>query len=166
MSFIRICALTGIGLLCLTAILSADTLTLRDGRRVEGELIAVQNGFIDFEGFRGSLRERLRFNRADVVRIELESFERDNVRDSRDSRDSRDARDSGRPAGLREKEIAVDSRQAWNDAGIEVRAGQTIYFVAQGRVRWGPGREDGPEGEHGSPHNAARPIPSRPAASL
>jgi hypothetical protein len=67
---------------------------------------------------------------------------------------------------LREREVAVDSRRPWNDTGIEVRGGQTVYFSAAGRVHWGPGRDSGPEGEHDSPHNAARPIPSRPGAAL
>ena len=41
-----------------------------------------------------------------------------------------------------------------------------VYFSATGRIRWGPGRQDGPWGERGSPRNDARPIPSRPAAAL
>src|SRR5436190_941273 len=49
---------------------------------------------------------------------------------------------------------------------VAVRAGQTVYFTAAGRVRWGPNRQDGPDGEHGSPHNPTRPIPNRPAAGL
>lgn len=40
------------------------------------------------------------------------------------------------------------------------------YFSANGKVRWGPGRQDGPGGERNSPRNDARPIPSRPAAGL
>ena len=64
--------------------------------------------------------------------------------------------------GLREHEVSVDSWVAWKDTGIDVRSGQTVYFSASGRVRWGPNRQDGPAGEHGSPHNPGRPIPSRP----
>jgi hypothetical protein len=33
-------------------------------------------------------------------------------------------------------------------------------------VLWGPGRQDGPAGESGSPYNANRPLPNRPAAAL
>jgi hypothetical protein len=62
--------------------------------------------------------------------------------------------------------VSVNSAVAWNDTGIDVRSGQTIYFSASGRVRWGPNRQDGPEGEHDSPFNAHRPIPNRPAAAL
>ena len=32
--------------------LQADTLVLRDGRRVQGELVAVRDGVIEFEGQR------------------------------------------------------------------------------------------------------------------
>ena len=52
------------------------------------------------------------------------------------------------------------------DAGVTLRAGQVVYFSASGKVRWGPGRQDGPEGERNSPRNEGRPIPSRPAAGL
>jgi len=62
--------------------------------------------------------------------------------------------------------VSVDSRIAWKDTGVELRAGQVAYFAANGRVRWGPNREDGPAGEHSSPRNDQRPIPSRPAAAL
>src|SRR5438093_10400895 len=34
--------------LLLAATLSADTLILRDGRRIEGQLISVQNGMVEF----------------------------------------------------------------------------------------------------------------------
>ena len=60
----------------------------------------------------------------------------------------------------------VPARDRWFDTGIDVRANQGIRFQASGKVRWGPGRQDGPEGEKNSPHNANRPIPSRPAAAL
>ena len=146
-------------MLLFTSALRADTLVLRDGRRVEGELVAIRDGVIEFEGRRGFLggRERMRVDRDDVRTIELAEY------DSR-GRDERDSRE--RPSGMREREVSVDSWVAWRDTGIDVRAGQALYFEAMGRVRWGPNRQDGPGGEHGSPHNASRPIPNRPAAAL
>jgi hypothetical protein len=60
----------------------------------------------------------------------------------------------------------VSARNQWTDAGVNVRNGQTIYFEASGRIRWGSNRQDGPEGENNSPRNANRPIPGRPAAAL
>jgi hypothetical protein len=71
-----------------------------------------------------------------------------------------------RPRGLREREVTVTARQPWTDSGITVRNGQTVYFEASGRVRWGHDRQDGPEGENDSPRNPSRPMPSRPAAAL
>jgi hypothetical protein len=142
-------------------VLSADTLVMRDGRRVQGELIAVRDGVIEFEGQRGLFggRERIRVDRDDVARIELDdSRNRDTFSGGGDG--------SGRPAGLREREINVSSVMPWTDVGVTVRAGQAVYFNATGRVRWGPGRQDGPAGENGSPRNESRPIPSRPAAGL
>ncbi|OFW15325.1 MAG: hypothetical protein A3F69_00170 [Acidobacteria bacterium RIFCSPLOWO2_12_FULL_66_10] len=150
---------------------SADTLVLRDGRRVEGELIGFRDGMIEFDGQRRfGGRERLRIDREDVLRIELEDHRgaregADRERGDRD-RGRGDADDNQRPSGLRERDTSVDSWVAWKDSGVEVRAGQTLYFSATGRVRWGPGRQNGPSGERNSPRNDGRPMPSRPAAAL
>jgi len=147
----------------LSATVGADTLVLRDGRRVQGRLVGVRDNEIEFDGERGGFfggHERVRVDRSDVVRIEI-----DEDRDRRDGAD-RDDRREGRPSGLRERSVSVDSWVAWSDSGIDVRAGQTIFFSATGRVRWGPSRQDGPEGEHNSPRNDSRPIPGRPAAAL
>lgn len=153
-----------VGFICLvlTATVSADTLIMRDGRRVQGQLIGVRDGVIEFEGQRGYFggRERLRINREDVSRIELDE------NSYSDSSSSSGSASQGRPPGLREREVSVSASVAWTDTGIEVRAGRDIYLNATGRVRWGPKRQDGPAGEHGSPRNDARPIPSRPAAAL
>jgi hypothetical protein len=150
------------GLIGLQMMASADTLVLRDGRRVEGELLSLHDGIIEFEGARGAFgRERFQVRRADVVRIELDEPYQGAVRQNNGGFGG-----SQRPAGLREHDVNVESTRHWNDTGIEVRAGQKIYFVAAGQVHWGPGRQDGAGGEQGSPYNATRPIPGRPAASL
>lgn len=150
----------GIWCLGLSVAVSADTLVLRDGRRVQGELIAVRDGVVEFEGQRGLFggRERIRVARDEVARIELDEYERP----SSDFNGNR----PGRPTGLRERDSNVNASTAWNDTGVTLRAGQDVYFTATGRVRWGPGRQDGPAGERGGPRNDARPIPSRPAAAL
>jgi hypothetical protein len=67
---------------------------------------------------------------------------------------------------MRERQAIVSATLQWNDTGIDVRAGQTIYFEASGEVRWGRDRRDGPEGENNSPFNANRPMSNRPAAAL
>ena len=175
MKQIRACAAAFLGFWSLAVLVSADTIVMRDGRRVEGELVAVHDGVIEFDGQRGGFfggRERLRIDRNDVVRIELDDRrDRDRDRDAGSGRDrdadanrDRDPRD--RPAGLRERDVSVDAATSWRDTGIDLRPGQTVYFSASGRVRWGPGRQDGPEGEHNSPYNGGRPIPGRPAAAL
>ena len=112
----------------------------------------------------------MRIDREDVLRIELEDHRgaregADRERGDRD-RGRGDADDNQRPSGLRERDTSVDSWVAWKDSGVEVRAGQTLYFSATGRVRWGPGRQNGPSGERNSPRNDGRPMPSRPAAAL
>lgn len=144
--------------------LSADTLVLRDGRRVNGDLLSIRNGVIEFQ-------ERATFS-SRVVRIPRDEVRRIEFDEDGDERyvPERPVERPGfgreRPNGLREREVVVSGDVAWNDTGIEVRAGQTVYFVARGTVWWGPGRKDGPKGEGGSPRNPNRPIPNRPAASL
>jgi hypothetical protein len=138
------------------ACLSADTLFLRDGRRVSGELLAFHGGEIEFREA-GTHGRVLRVRRDEVRRIEF-----DEVVDDRYA----DREPGGRPRGLREREVIVSGDVAWIDTGVDVRSGQSVYFNSTGTVWWGPGRKDGPEGEKDSPHNQARPIPNRPAAAL
>src|SRR5437870_7154860 len=137
--------------------LSADTLLLRDGRRVDGVLLSVRDGTVEFQE-RGGRRRVLRLERDEVRSIELDSFSGDVPRDNDTG--------SSRPRGLREREVVVAANVAWVDTGIEVRSGQRVYFEAEGQVRWGSDRRDGPGGEERSPYNAGRPMPRRPAAAL
>jgi len=168
--------LLAMGVWCawLSVAASADTLVLRDGRRVEGELIAVRDGMIEFEAQRGfGGRERLRLDREDVMRVEFEDrraardlADRERMDRERGDRGRADSYEGRRPSGLRERDVSVDAWVAWKDSGVEVRAGQMVYFSASGQVRWGPGRQDGPAGERNSPRNEGRPMPSRQAAAL
>ena len=147
--------------LSLPVSLKADTLYLRNGQRVEGELIGFRNGQIEFEERRGFGGTRaLRFDRDEVDRIDFQ-----NSRYSNNNNNSSNLA-GGRPTGMREKQVIVSADVAWNDAGIEVRAGQTVYFESQGRVRWGRDRQDGPAGERNSPSNPNRPMGNRNAAAL
>ncbi len=66
----------------------------------------------------------------------------------------------------RQRRLDVSATQPWTDTGIRVREGDRIWMEARGRVRWVGDRNDDPEGEHGSPYNAMRPIPDRPGAAL
>jgi hypothetical protein len=140
----------------------ADVLVLRNGSRVQGELIAVRGGVIEFEEQRGfGGRRTIRVDREEVARIELDRSDGGGGGDS-----GYQGGGGGRPSGMRERSISVGSTLSWSDTGIDLRAGQTIYFEASGNVRWGRDRRDGPEGENDSPNNPNRPIPNRPAAGL
>ena len=149
-------ALPIIGLLLLVMTLDADTLVLRDGRRVQGQLYAVQNGYIDFQEGQGG--RMLRFNREEVTGIELGRIDR-NERAYPQTQ-------AGRPRGLRERQVMVVANVQWNYTGIDVQSGQNVYFEAGGEIRWGPNRRAGPNGEGNSPNNPSRPMPNRPGASL
>jgi hypothetical protein len=130
----------------------ADTLVLRSGRRVDGDLVSVRGSTVEFAESNGSTR---RYERSDVARIELNS-----------SRYDDDQQLGGRPSGLREKYTTVDAATQWNDTGVDVRSGMSVHFDASGRVRWGPDRQHGPGGEGGNRYNANRPIPGRPGGAL
>jgi hypothetical protein len=147
-------------LVALPVSLQADTLYLRDGTRIQGELIAIRNGQIEFEERRGFGGGRtLRIDRDEVDRIDFENRRFSNNNNNNNLSD-------GRPSGMRERQTIVSADTAWNDSGIDVRAGQTIYVEAQGRVRWGRDRQDGPGGERNSPSNPNRPMGNRNAAAL
>ena len=151
--------------LALPISLSADTLHLRNGQRIEGELIGVRNGQIEFEERRtfGGTRT-VRFDRDEVDRIDFDNGRYTSNSNSNNSNYNSNA--AGRPSGMRERQVVVTADTAWIDSGVDVRAGQTIFFEAQGRVRWGKDRQDGPAGERNSPSNPNRPMGNRNAAAL
>jgi len=144
----------------LAAALQADTLILRDGRRIDGQLLSVRSGVIEFDVAQQFGARTLRFDREDVLGIEFSRTERNAPPFSTTTRQT------GRPSGLRERQIMVAATTPWTDTNIDVRPGQDVYFQASGEIRWGRNRQDGPAGEQNSPMNPARPIPNRPAGSL
>lgn len=149
----------------LPAMLAADTLHLRNGTRLQGDLISVRGNTIEFEerrGFGGS--RTIRVDRDEVDRID---FDRSGGgRGNSAGLGGYGGRDDGRPGGMRERAVTVSATDPWTDTGIQVRGGQTLYFDASGQVRWGRDRRDGPAGEKNSPYNQARPLPNRPGAAL
>jgi hypothetical protein len=152
-------ALAALSLVLTVAVLSADTLVLRDGRRLTGQLISVRNGIIEFEESRGYGARTIRVSRDEVRRIELDEG---GIIEPPPRADEQ----PGRPRGLRERVVTLPGNIPWTSTGIQVRVGQQIYIEATGEIEWRRGRRDGPEGEHNSPSNPARPIPTRPAVSL
>ena len=144
-------------MLTLSVGLQADTLILRNGTRVQGELIAVRNGIIEFEErSRFGAGRTLRLDRDEVVGIEFETIRSSSNLSNTDSR----------PPGMHERQVTVSANVPWVDTGIDVRSGQTVYFESTGRARWGRDRQDGPAGERNSPPNPGRPMPNRNAAAL
>ena len=136
------------------AVVLADVLVLRDGRRVEGTLVGVRGDRVEFEQRDGRTRQ---YDRSEIRSIQFDD----------DSYGGGGGFTGGRPsAGLRERAVSVMARTPWTDTGIDVRPGQNVFFSATGEVRWGPGRRDDAAGEHNSPFNGNRPMPNRPAGSL
>jgi hypothetical protein len=102
--------------------------------------------------------------RRDIARIEFQDDEQFAPGINRN--DANDNVVPGVPRGMRERQVNVTARESWTDTGVDVRAGQSVYFQASGETRWGPNRRDGAAGERNSPYNAGRPLPDRPAAAL
>jgi hypothetical protein len=153
-------AVVSLTLLVIPALSYADTLVLNNGRRLQGELIGVFGREIEFEEREGGRRRSVRILREEIDRIEFDGRRGDGDPDNRDDRVG------GIPRGMRERRVNVAAREQWSDTGIDVRAGQQIYFSAEGETRWGPNRRDSAAGERNSPTNAGRPLPDRPAAAL
>jgi hypothetical protein len=147
--------------------LAADTLYLRNGQRIQGDLVGVRGSTIEFEerrGFGGS--RTIRVDRNEVTRIEFDSYGGGSGWSGSGSGSGSGWDGGGRPSGMRERQTSVSATTEWTDTGIQLRAGQTIYVEASGQVRWGRDRRDGPAGEKNSPFNQARPLPNRPGAAL
>ncbi len=147
--------------------LLADTLYLRNGQRIQGELIEIRGSLVEFQERRGFGSPRvLRLDRAEVDRIDFDRFGNSFDGGSGFGGSGGSGGGGRRPTGMRERALVVESTVDWTDTGIDVRAGQTIFVEASGQVRWGRDRRDGPGGERNSPFNAGRPMPNRPAAAL
>jgi hypothetical protein len=154
-------AMVAVALVAGAAILSADRLILRDGRRIEGQLVSVQRGIIEFREDRGRDSRVIQVPRDEVDRIELEP--------DRSTEDRRPDRSDSRPrpSGMREKEVWVPANAAWTDTGIEIRPGQAIYVDTHGGdIQWRRGSHARAGGDESGRYDANRPIPSRPIGAL
>jgi hypothetical protein len=145
--FLAVGLLAVIGAPCVPA--SADTLVLRDGDRLDGELVRVEDGEVEF-------RSGWRTRHSDLEDVSRIDFDRGRSGGHADRRRS----------GLRERTVDVPANEAWTSTGISVRSGHEVYFEANGKITWGPGRRDDAGGEGGRHHNAGRPIPRKPGGAL
>jgi hypothetical protein len=157
-------ALTVVALVCAAAVLSADILVLRDGRRIEGQLISVQRGIIEFREDRGRDSRTIQVRRDEVQRIELEA-----PRTFDDRRPDRPPgpEGRGRPNGLRERDVWTDAKTPWTDSGLDVREGQVLYFDTHGGdIQWRRGAHARAGGDPDGPYSPRRPVPGRPVGAL
>ena len=138
------------------AIGSADTLVLVNGRRIQGELLGVFGREIEFEERSGNGRRVMRVPRTDIVRIEFAEERNSNQQDDRPII----------PPRMRERHVTVSPTQAWTDTGIDVRAGQEIYFQTSGQVTWSPNKRVDANGTRNSGSNPNRPLPARNGGAL
>ena len=134
----------------------ADTLVLMNGRRVQGELLGVYGREIEFEERTGNGRRTMRVPRADIVRIEFADEQFGNQQDDRPRI----------PPRMRERNVTVNSTEAWTDTGIDVRAGQEIYFQTSGQITWAPNKRVDANGTRNSKADTARPLPRRDSGAL
>ena len=141
------------------AIGSADTLVLMNGRRIQGELLGVFGREIEFEERAGGGRRIIRVPRTDIVRIEFAEEQYGNQGNQQDVRPTI-------PPRMRERNVTVVPTQAWTDTGIDVRAGQEVYFQTSGQVTWSPNKRVDANGTRNSGSNPNRPLPTRNGGAL
>jgi hypothetical protein len=151
-------------------VVTADTLVLRDGRTVEGQLVGADRDTIEFRQDGGFLSSRtVRVPREDVRRIEIDDrgdFDRPSTRPDRSDRSDRSER-SQRPGGLREREVWVPANRQWTDTGIDVQTGGVLYFTAHGGdIQWRRGSHTRANGDPEGGYSPRRPIPGRPIGAL
>jgi hypothetical protein len=149
-------------------VIAADTLILRNGDQVRGQLVGIRGGEVEFREERGFSSRTVRFDLREVRRIDFDEESggsRGGGGFNDEGRGSRGNSDSPSP-GMRERQVVVSADVPYVDSGLDVTDGQRVFFRAVGQVTWGRGRKDGPEGEKNSPFNPGRPIPNRPGASL
>lgn len=167
----RVCATVAFAaatLVCAGVVLSADVLVLRDGRRIEGELVSVQRGIIEFRQDSGLRSSRtIEVRRDEVQRIELDEPRKDDRGPGRDDRAPGRGEGRSRPNGLREMEVWVAANVAWKDTGLDVRDGQVLYFDTHGGdIQWRRGAHATAGGDPGSTYSSRRPLPDRPIGAL
>lgn len=139
---------------------SADTLVLMNGRRIQGELLGVFGREIEFEERSGAGRRTLRVPRTDIVRIEfLEEQFGNQYGNQQDVRPTI-------PPRMRERPVTVNPTEPWIDTGIDLRAGQEIYFQTSGQVTWAPNKRVDADGTRNSKADNARPLPGRNSGAL
>lgn len=139
-----------------TVIGSADTLVLMNGRRVQGELLGVYGREIEFEERAGSGRKILRIPRTDILRIE---FVEDRSADQQPPAPVI-------PPRMRERNIVVAANEPWTDTGIDLRAGQEVYFETSGQLTWAPNKRVDANGTRNSKADTPRPLPGRNSGAL
>ena len=144
----------GVAVLVMTATIQADTLVLLSGRRVQGQLIGVGDGRIEFEEKVGARWRTLIVAREDIARIEFTDLQP--VPPVPVTAPTEPVRTI--PRGMRERLVDVQANQRWIDTGVDVRDGQQLYFQASGETRWGGRRRDGAAGERNSPVDQSRPF--------
>ncbi len=136
---------------------SADTLVLMNGRRVQGELLGVFGREIEFEERTGNGRQIMRVPRNEILRIEFGDEQYGNQQQPPQPLI---------PPRLRERNVRVIPTEPWTDTGIDVRAGQEIYFQTSGQVTWSPNKRVDANGTRNSGSNGARPLPTRNGGAL
>lgn len=154
------------------AAVTADTLVLRDGRTIQGQLVGADRDTIEFRQEGGLFSSRtMRVPREDVRRIEIDDRGDDNRPSDRFDRSDRSDRSdrpgrSERPGGLREREVWVQANREWTDTGIDIQGG-LFYFTAHGGdIQWKRGSHTRANGDPDGGYSPRRPIPSRPIGAL
>ena len=146
----------------------ADTIYLKDGRKIEGDVLRFENGQFAIQVSNPRTRsgyEILYFGPQDIDRVVIDGrFEHNDRADNRaDTNDRNDRRDQP-SSQSEEKRVTVVLSDNWVDTGILLKRGQRIRVDASGTVYLGGRTASTPEGI--SHRDSKSPAPDAPEGAL
>jgi len=141
----------------------ADTIYLKNGRKVEGDVLRFENG--QFVVQVSNPRSRTGFDLVYFSPQEIDKIMIDGRYEKTDRNDRNDRNDqpSGNP--IEEKTVNVVLADNWVDTGLTLKRGQHVRVDATGTIFLSGRTESGPDGIS-SRHDPKAPSPNSPEGTL
>jgi len=138
----------------------ADTIYLKNGRKVEGEVLRFENG--QFVVQVSNPRSRTGY---DLVYFSPQEIDRIVIDGRYEKTDRNDRNDQPSGNQIEEKTVNVILADNWVDTGITLKRGQHVRVDATGTIYLGGRTESGPDGIS-SRHDPKAPSPNAPEGTL
>ena len=138
----------------------ADTIYLKNGRKVEGEVLRFENG--QFVVQVSNPRSRTGY---ELVYFSPQEIDRIVIDGRYEKTDRKDRNDQSSGNQIDEKTVNVVLADNWVDTGIILKRGQHVRVDATGTIYLGGRTESGPDGIS-SRHDPKAPSPNSPEGTL